>query len=524
MTIVEKKVRTIRWRLEWLNFCQRFVRLFLVALVLMTLYLIATKLVGLSWAFSTVVSWLAGATIPLALVRAILTRTTRRDAAIATDQKLALRERLSTALAIGPPRTPMETAVAADAEAYATPLCAHRVFPMPMWRDLYSMSVPVLVMALVGMFVPQFDLLGKKEKESESPLPTQAQKQLAKRLDGFQRELDKMTTTAPPVQVRELSSDMEQLLRDLRSQRRLSRTDVLKSLSRMSDRFAERKSQLEKKMAAARKVERFRSGQLTEELTDALAKGNFEQAKAEIANLGEKIKQADSSKQERDKLSAELKGLSEALADNPKLSDALAQAAKNLNAGDLDSALSDLQLSAEQLQDLLETLQQMAELDQIDQYLQKLRACQGCSCGTSGTCAACTNYAALLAEMGKFRTGDTNRFGSGMGGRPGRGVGGRLKMEETPTQFKPTKTRMKLDKGDIIGVVRVWGPQVKGEATAKFEEAYVEYHQSAEDTLARENIPLEYRTLVRDYFDAIRPATMAKKSETPPTEENKNDE
>jgi hypothetical protein len=92
-----------------------------------------------------------------------------------------------------------------------------------------------------------------------------------------------------------------------------------------------------------------------------------------------------------------------------------------------------------------------------------------------------------------------------MGG-PGRGMGGIPQFKETPTQFQPSKARMKLDKGDIIGVVKVWGPQVKGEASAKFEQTYLEYRQSAEDSMTRENIPLEYRTLVRDYFDAIRPS------------------
>jgi hypothetical protein len=98
-----------------------------------------------------------------------------------------------------------------------------------------------------------------------------------------------------------------------------------------------------------------------------------------------------------------------------------------------------------------------------------------------------------------------------MGG-PGHGAGGQAPIKETPTQFQPTKTQMKLDKGDIIGAVRVWGQQIKGETTAKFEQTYIESRQSAEDTLTRENIPLEYRILVRKYFDAIGPATMAKKN------------
>jgi hypothetical protein len=126
------------------------------------------------------------------------------------------------------------------------------------------------------------------------------------------------------------------------------------------------------------------------------------------------------------------------------------------------------------------------------------------------------NYQAMLAQMGKWKSGATDKMGMGMGG-PGRGRGGQLDMQETPTGFKSTKTQMKMDKGDIIGAIRVYGPQVKGEAKERFVKAYFEYSQNADDTLTRENIPLELRSLVGDYFDAIRPATVAKKPEGPET-------
>jgi hypothetical protein len=340
-------------------------------------------------------------------------------------------------------------------------------------------------------------------------LPTKSQQELAKRLDAFQRELDKtVKTAAPPVQMRELSSEMQRLLRDLQS-KEMSRTDVLKNLSTMSDRLTERKEDLEKKMAAAQQLDKFRSGEMTKKISEALAKGNFAQAKTEMDKLGEQLKQDALPPEQRAKLAGEMKGLSDALKDNPELSKMLAQAAANLNAGDVGKAVSDLQLSAQEMQALAETLRQMAELDKLAQDLRILQAGQLCDCGCS-TCTACSCYAAMVAEMGKFREGDTDKFGPGMGG-PGHGAGGIPGFQETPTQFQPTKARMKMDKGDIIGAIRVWGPQVKGDADVKFEETYFQYRQSAEDTLSRENIPLEYRTLVRDYFDAIRPATAAKK-------------
>jgi hypothetical protein len=371
MTILERRLRAVRWRLEWLNFARRFVRLILAALIAMAMCVTAAKFVRLPVALDAIALWLAGATIPLALVWAIATRTTLHLAAVAADEKMALRERLSSALSLGAARTPMEGAVAADAESHAQPIRARRVFPMPLWRDLYYMPIPVIVMALVGWLVPAMDLTGKKNDQADAVLPTLSQQEMAKRLDAFQRELDKAAKAAAPVALREISSEMERMVRDLQSQK-LSRTDVLKSLSKLSDRVAERKEDLEKKMASAQQLERFRSGEMTRKIAEAAAKGNFDQAKAEMDKLSDQLKQDAFSKDQLGKLASEMKGLSDALKDNSALSNALAAAARNLDAGDLASAASDLKLSAEQMQDLAETLKQMAQLDELAQILRAL--------------------------------------------------------------------------------------------------------------------------------------------------------
>ncbi|MBM3335466.1 hypothetical protein FJY63_12470, partial [Candidatus Sumerlaeota bacterium] len=160
MSTVEKKVRLIRWRLEWLNFARRFVRLFLIALIILTLCLIALKFISLPWQFAVIARWLVAATVPLALLWAALTRTSLSGAAVTADQRLALRERLSTALAVGAPQTAMEQALMADAQTHASRLMAHRAFPMPLWRDLCFMPIPLIAMALVGLLVPRYDLFG----------------------------------------------------------------------------------------------------------------------------------------------------------------------------------------------------------------------------------------------------------------------------------------------------------------------------------------------------------------------------
>ena len=371
MSLVEKRVRLIRWRLEWLNFMKRLVRVLLIVLILATLYVIVGKFLRLPWTLDVLAPWLTVATIPLALLWAILTHTTAREAAILTDRQMALRERLSSTLMLGSPQTPMHQALWADAEAHARPLLAHRVFPMPIWRDLYYMPIPALAMVLVGLFVPQFHLGAAKRSEAEKPLPTPAQQQLANRLERFQRELEKDARTSAPIQLRELSAEMQDLLKQLQS-REMTRSDVLKDLSSMSDRLAERKAEVEKKAAAAQDLNKLRSADLTKPLADALSMGNFSKAKAELDKLAAQLNNEALSKDQRQKLSAELKGLSDALKDNSSLSEALAGAAKSLDGDDIKSALKNLELSAADLQDLADTLKQMADLDQLAKALKDL--------------------------------------------------------------------------------------------------------------------------------------------------------
>lgn len=518
MTVIEKKVRRLRWRLEWLNFWRRVVRLSLIALILIALYVLAEKFLPVPWDSSLFASTAVIATIPLALVWALLTRTTTRSAAIVTDEKLSLRERLSTALSIGKPITPMEQAALADAEAHARVIRAHRVFPMPVWRDLYYMPIPILFMAITALLIRPYDLLTRPQKP-EKELGTKTQRDLAKRIEEAQKELKNVKKAKEPLQIRELTAEMELLRKDLMA-KELTQTDVMKRFSNMADRLADRKTQMEKKIAETQKLERLRSAQQTKKLVDAMARGNFNKAKEELDKLSQKLQDEKLDQNERQQLSKELKALSEALKENSELSKMLAQAAANLSNGQMTAAGEKLQLSGQQMQNLADTLSQMEQLDQLANAMRGLGKPGECECGGKGECEACGQWALSLKLMGEFSTGETEGRGPGMGG-PGQGMGGQARFQEGKVGFKPTKPRAKMGKGDIIGMVRVWGPQIKGDSQVDFTDAHFEYSQAAEDTMVKENIPLELREVVRDYFDAIRPATLS--SSPDPAEGGEND-
>jgi hypothetical protein len=99
-----------------------------------------------------------------------------------------------------------------------------------------------------------------------------------------------------------------------------------------------------------------------------------------------------------------------------------------------------------------------------------------------------------------------NQGNKGFGG-PGRGRGGKAPESETNVRFKNEKLKGRASgKGRITGVMYVKGLGKKGEATREYTSAVETFRKSQEESLENDNIPIERRALVRDYFDRIQPA------------------
>jgi len=62
----------------------------------------------------------------------------------------------------------------------------------------------------------------------------------------------------------------------------------------------------------------------------------------------------------------------------------------------------------------------------------------------------------------------------------------------------------KLGQGPIMGTVEIMGePKDKEEAFVPYRQVLPTYRQAAEEALEKENIPLEYRQYIREYFDNL---------------------
>ena len=103
-----------------------------------------------------------GLVVLVATIFTVMNRPSREGAAVAIDEKLALKEKFSTALHVRRMADPFAQAVVRDAEQTAEKVRLQGQFPLTFPKAGYG-TIFVGVMALLAfMWVPQMDLLGKK--------------------------------------------------------------------------------------------------------------------------------------------------------------------------------------------------------------------------------------------------------------------------------------------------------------------------------------------------------------------------
>ncbi len=111
--------------------------------------------------------------------------------------------------------------------------------------------------------------------------------------------------------------------------------------------------------------------------------------------------------------------------------------------------------------------------------------------------------------QGDWKQGDPNQQGQGSGG-PGQGQGG-----EPPdaglidVDFTDEMIHGQKNKGEILAVIEVDAPAVRGESSVKYHQIYDTQAQKAADSMRQNEIPLGYRNAVKDYFEAINPNRRA---------------
>src|SRR5579864_5384725 len=87
-------------------------------------------------------------------------RQSLHQAAVANDERLALKEKFSTALYVRTSQDPFAKAAVKDAERTAENVSLHKRFPIEVPKAAGGTAAAVIAVFLTAWLVPTFDLLG----------------------------------------------------------------------------------------------------------------------------------------------------------------------------------------------------------------------------------------------------------------------------------------------------------------------------------------------------------------------------
>lgn len=311
-----------------------------------------------------------GVTVIGALVMTILNRPSSKQAAVAIDERLGLKEKFSTALFIRADADPFSAAAVRDAEQTAQNVNLQRRFPL-VWPRAGIATAIVAIAAGGAFFVPTYDLFGRNDpakKTAEAQVDPNVLN--AKRvLQGAIAKIDSAPLAEQQrVEVKEarrkLANELAKPRPDLNTAHKLA-SDALKEKEAITERIKEQQRFAD----AQNQMEVFRSvGEPTSQDTPAsqaqaeIAKGNFEKASEALESTVGKFQDMD---KEQQKKTAD---------DMQKLAQQLQKIAQDQQKQqDMQKKMQDMGANQQQVQQLAQAMQAAANGDkQAQQQVQQM--------------------------------------------------------------------------------------------------------------------------------------------------------
>ena len=437
MTEIQSLIRSATRRLTLARFLETLAGGAVIGLAMLMLWALATKAVpALASPWWIPASVTAGLVLLLALARALGPGRDPVSVAIAIDQRLGLDDRLSTAVQISDRDDPFAVAAIADAAAAAQrPDVRGRVAqafrptpPRGWWVS------PMLLLFVVGVWtiVPQGDLFGSVPTQDDTVL-AEANQQVESEVEELIAIIDENEMLAT-----EMEGTLEEMLGGLedgdkpeeaRTPEEVKR-EAIRQVTALQDRLQEILEGEDARMDATLResladLKNDGSGDAdADELAEALAKGDFKQAKEAFERLEERMESGDMSPEEAEALKAALEdlarqleeaadkrkdledalknaGLDPDLAKNPEALEQAIQNASNLNESQkqaLQEAAKAQQQASQAMQQMSQAMQQMAEgqsegqqqgqemLSEMERMQQMLQQAQAASGQCQGAC------------------------------------------------------------------------------------------------------------------------------------------
>lgn len=555
------KLRQVHWRCSLNVLLRQCGSTALATGAVATVLVAVERLLSLGWANSIVWTSLAGAAVVGALVLWLLRRPSLMRSAILMDERLATRERFSSALFFGGGDDPFERAAVAEIELASRRVDPHGQFPLRLTRRWGWAGGVWACFAGAFLFMPNMDLLKILQREREAQ---QQARQAEKVKQDVRQAVAQVQAAVKQVGDPKLSADLAELekLQDVLKPPDLQR-EVIRRLSDISERMRElqKNEQAEASKELTELLHQLRStpGAVSQELNQALARGDFDKAQRELEKLRRQLQQDKMTDEQRKQLAKQLKDLARQLeklaqGENKSLKEALKEAGldqklANATPEQIKDAAEKLGLTQEQVKSLLERAaackqaqakcqqlgqklsdagagcesgdrqsseaeladleQQLSEMagvkererqaqatmEEIERMIEELGGSE-CEDGTCSKCGKCRR-----AGQGEWAAGDPRGQG------PGRGYGPRGTDPDGPASFDKTGVKNQENPGPPIASWYFKGEQVKGESTKELTGVVQAAKDQAAEAMKDNQIPRQYQDSVKKYFSDMETAT-----------------
>jgi hypothetical protein len=482
-------------------------------------------------------------------------------AAITADERLGLRARLSSAVAMDPDstRSPMAPALFSDAERHAAALSVGRDFPVltPPQATWALFSFAVLI--LMTLFLPQADVFGReerirrknKEKEDVRLAARTIEDELKKAL---KRKPQRKRTAGKELPSQKLDDELSQLVKDMKEA--ADRDQAITKLNKLLDKAKLTEARMASMGEMLRRMQNMKKQGADADLPkgagrklgQAMMAGDFKKAAEELKKLQDKLKDKKLSDEEKADMKRDLEKLAKMTDDWKELAEQLQKAADKMGEDDgleaMQEALEGLEELAKLLKDLgmeagegegLAGEGQQIQLtkEMIEQLKKMLKNAQRCAKCKKLYCLSCSKPRCACDALeqcscqagngqcdmiqlpgmggGAGGAGGAGGKGSGMGGM-GQGEGGIAPEEKHDVKFTSTKIKGKMGRGRIISHMFVKGrPSVTDdEKKTEYKTAHHAAAKAASEEVNSGRIPRELREYVRDYFSSTDPKKKSK--------------
>lgn len=515
--------------------------------------------------------WVGPALAAIALLATLALWSRRRlsqlQVALAVDERLDLREKLSTALHCRDRKDAFARAAVEDAVAVARdPKIrekARRVIKVDPPRGWWISPVIALA-ALALAFVPQLNLFAPEPGPDQQVVKTQLETQ--KSIEAVINEIKKDETLTESVSdlLGELSNDPLSG-HETKSPADIKR-DALRKVSDLNERLEKILKGEDAQQAAAlnQALNQLKSPQdgPAKDLTDALAQGDFKGAQDALQKMMDQLQKGELTPEQQKQLAEQMKqvadqlqqlaeqqqaledalkqaGMDPQLAQNPQAMQQAIQNNPNLNEQQkqqLQQMAQAQQQACQACQNMGQACGQMAQAmqqgnnqqagqagQQMQQMLNNMEGMQQMMRAAQAAQQKCQGQASMLGQKlgGQCQGGQDQQqwmmqAQGGAFGQRGQGAGGQAPKSRTPfrtkDEFVPGVTN---PEDDVIFRQFIEGQQIKGESTAKLKSVVATATEGLKQGVKEEDIPRKYAEAHKHYFGELEARIKAQEAAKP---------